>query len=84
MQHPAFISGNFDTHFVKIILTLPNWMTNKIEAEVAAMLATTLNSKGKVSVVIKALLVALNGERIGCLKIPFYYFPLPWKIIKTV
>ena len=26
MQHPAFISGDFDTHFVKNILTLQNWM----------------------------------------------------------
>ena len=51
MQHPAFISGNFDTHFVKNHFDPAKLdETNKIEAEVAAMLATTLNSKGKVSV----------------------------------
>ncbi len=51
MQHPAFISGDFDTHFVKNHFDPAKLdETNNIEAEVAAMLATTLMSKGKASV----------------------------------
>ena len=51
MQHPAFISGDFDTHFVKNHFNPANLdEANELEAEVAAMLATTLMSKGKASV----------------------------------
>lgn len=48
MQHPAFISGDFDTHFVKNHFD-PEKLdeSNELEAEAAAMLATTLLSKGK-------------------------------------
>ena len=55
MQHPAFISGDFDTHFVKNHFDPAKLdETNNIEAEVAAMLATTLNLKEKVSVATQA------------------------------
>lgn len=49
MQHPAFVSGDFDTHFVKNHFD-PSKLdeTNELEAEVAAMLAaTTLMGKQK-------------------------------------
>ena len=51
MQHPAFSSGDFDTHFVKNYFD-PSKLdeTNELEAEAAAMLATSLVSKGEVSV----------------------------------
>ena len=52
MQHPAFISGDFDTHFVKNHF-YPAKLdeTNELEAEVAAVLATSLIEKAKISVV---------------------------------
>ncbi|MBC8464498.1 MAG: acetyl-CoA carboxylase biotin carboxylase subunit [Bacteroidetes bacterium] len=48
MQHPAFVSGDFDTHFVKNHFD-PSKLdeTNELEAEVAAMLVTTLIGKQK-------------------------------------
>ena len=51
MQHPAFSSGDFDTHFVKNYFD-PSKLdeTNELEAEAAAMLATSLVSKGEASV----------------------------------
>ena len=51
MQHPAFTSGDFDTHFVKNHFD-PTKLdeTNELEAELAAMLATNLLVKGKASV----------------------------------
>ena len=55
MQHPAFTSGDFDTHFVKNHFDPAKLdETNGFEAEAAAMLATTLINKGKVSVAIQA------------------------------
>jgi acetyl-CoA carboxylase biotin carboxylase subunit len=43
MQHPAFISGNFDTHFVAKYYNPDEDLTiNKDEAEIAALLATKL------------------------------------------
>ena len=52
MQHPAFISGDFDTHFVKNHF-YPSKMdeTNELEAEVAAILANSLIKKERASVV---------------------------------
>ena len=51
MQHPAFISGDFDTHFVKNHFDLTKLdETNELEAELAAMLATNLLVKCKASV----------------------------------
>ena len=51
MQHPAFTSGDFDTHFVKNHFdTTKLDETNELEAELAAMLATNLLvNKGKAS-----------------------------------
>ena len=55
MQHPSFISGDFDTHFVKNHFD-PTKLdeTNDFEAEAAAILATTLLRKGKASIVTQA------------------------------
>ena len=51
MQHPAFTSGDFDTHFVKNHFDPAKLdETNELEAEAAAILATTLLGKGKASV----------------------------------
>ncbi|MBF90340.1 MAG: acetyl-CoA carboxylase biotin carboxylase subunit [Flavobacteriales bacterium] len=55
MQHPAFTSGDFDTHFVKNHFDPAKLdETNELEAEVAAMLAINLMSKGKASVATQA------------------------------
>ena len=52
MQHPAFLSGNFDTHFVKNHFDPEKLdQTSEIEAEAAAMLATALLGKGKTKTV---------------------------------
>ena len=48
MQHPAFVSGNFDTHFVKQHFDASKLdESNELEAEVAAMLATALMGQQK-------------------------------------
>ncbi len=48
MQHPAFVSGDFDTHFVKEHFDATKLdESNELEAEVAAMLATTLMGQQK-------------------------------------
>jgi acetyl-CoA carboxylase, biotin carboxylase subunit len=48
MQHPAFVSGDFDTHFVKEHFDASKLdESNELEAEVAAMLATTLMGQQK-------------------------------------
>ena len=55
MQHPAFNSGDFDTHFVKNHFDPAKLdETNELEAEVAAILATSLINKAKVSVATQA------------------------------
>ena len=55
MQHPAFTSGDFDTHFVKNHFDHAKLdETNELEAEAAAILATTLLGKGKASVATQA------------------------------
>ncbi len=52
MQHPVFTSGDFDTHFVKNHFDPAKLdETNELEAEVAAVLATSLIEKSKISVV---------------------------------
>jgi acetyl-CoA carboxylase biotin carboxylase subunit len=48
MQHEAFVSGNFDTHFVKHFFT-PEKLTatiNESEAEAAALVAYFLQNEG--------------------------------------
>ena len=55
MQHPAFTSGDFDTHFVKNHFDPAKLdETNELEAEAASILAITLINKGKASIASQA------------------------------
>ena len=66
MQHPAFTSGDFDTHFVKNHFDHAKLdETNELEAEAAAILATTLLGKGKASVATQASACRSKWRRIG-------------------
>ncbi len=64
MQHEAFVSGNFDTHFVKHFFT-PEKLTatiNESEAEAAAVVAYFLQNEGNNSTQIA---VDVTNKRMG-------------------
>jgi acetyl-CoA carboxylase biotin carboxylase subunit len=62
MQHPAFISGQFDTHFVKKYFTPEVLNTeNEDEAKIAAMLMGKLLAAGKKVAVAEAVVGEKNG-----------------------
>lgn len=52
LQHEAFKSGKFDTHFIKHYFTSPDLLDDKTEAEVAATLAVRLFLEHKKQLVV--------------------------------
>ena len=52
LQHEAFKSGKFDTHFIKHYFTSPDLLDDKDEADVAATLAVRLFLKHKKQLVV--------------------------------
>ncbi|MGB0931751.1 MAG: biotin carboxylase, partial [Chitinophagales bacterium] len=63
MQHPAFISGDFDTHFVKNYFT-PDTLQNhnETEAKIAAFIATQVFQESKRQNTIDDFLQSSNGN----------------------
>ena len=52
LQHDAFKSGKFDTHFIKHYFTSPDLLDDKDEADVAATLAVRLFLEHKKQLVV--------------------------------
>jgi len=63
MNHPAFISGNFDTHFVKNYFTPEALQNNKeTESKIAAFIATQVFKESKRQKSIDNFLQSSNGN----------------------